>query len=144
MRALLLVMLFAATAVADPKPTVTVTTKTIELSQPIYFEVGKAVIKEDSYPLLDQLAATLVAQPKIGLVEIQGHTDERGAEAFNLKQSDDRAHAVLDYLVGKGIDSKRLRAKGYGETKPLDRAHNEKAWSKNRRTAFVILQRRTT
>ena len=47
----------------------------------------------------------------------------------------------MDYLVGKGVEAARLTSHGYGETQPLINAHNEKAWSKNRRVAFVILKR---
>jgi outer membrane protein OmpA-like peptidoglycan-associated protein len=147
MRTLLVLLLLATTATADPsrapaqQQLVTVTAKTIEVTQPIYFELSKPTIKQESYPVLDAVVAALKANPKVGLVEIQGHTDERGNDAYNLKVSEERAHAIYDYLVGKGIDAKRLRAKGYGETKPLDPAHTEKAWAKNRRIAFVILQR---
>ena len=49
----------------------------------------------------------------------------------------------MKYLVEKGVDEKRLTAQGYGETQPLDRAHNEKAWAKNRRVAFLIIKRAT-
>jgi outer membrane protein OmpA-like peptidoglycan-associated protein len=52
-----------------------------------------------------------------------------------------RAATIHSYLVGKGVDATRLRAKGYGETRPLDKRANAKAWAKNRRIAFVILAR---
>ena len=52
-----------------------------------------------------------------------------------------RAHSVLKYLVDKGVEEKRLTAQGYGETQPIDRRHNEAAWAKNRRVAFLILKR---
>ena len=60
-----------------------------------------------------------------------------------LDLSDRRAHAVQKYLEDKGVDPKRLSAQGYGETQPIDRAHNEAAWAKNRRVAFLILKRAT-
>ena len=62
-------------------------------------------------------------------------------DAYNLDLSDKRAHSVQKYLEDKGVDAKRLTAQGYGETQPLDRNHNEKAWAKNRRVAFLILKR---
>jgi len=135
-----------ATAAPDQKAAkrVVVTTKTIELLDQVYFELGKPVIKAESYAILDALVATLKTDKRIGLVEIQGHTDARGNDAYNLEISEQRAQAILQYLVDKGVDAKRLRAKGYGETKPLDKAANAKAWAKNRRMAFVILQRITT
>jgi OmpA-OmpF porin, OOP family len=122
---------------------VVVTDTSIEILDVIYFEYDKAVILPKSFPILDAVAATLQGNPSIQLVEIQGHTDERGDDAYNLDLSDRRAKAVMKYLVDKGVDSKRLTAQGYGETQPLDRRHNEAAWAKNRRVAFLILKRAT-
>jgi OmpA-OmpF porin, OOP family len=107
----------------------------------VYFEYNKDVIKSESFPILNALAKTLEGNPAILLVEIQGHTDERGNDAYNLELSDRRAKAVQTYLVDKGIDAKRLTAQGYGETQPLIRERNERAYSKNRRVAFLILKR---
>jgi OOP family OmpA-OmpF porin len=122
---------------------VVVTDTSIEILDMIYFEYDKAIIKKESYPILDAVAATLQGNPSIALVEIQGHTDERGDDAYNLDLSDRRAHSVRTYLVEHGVDEKRLTAQGYGETQPLDRRHNEAAWAKNRRVAFLILKRST-
>jgi outer membrane protein OmpA-like peptidoglycan-associated protein len=122
---------------------VVVTDTSIEILDMIYFEYDKAIIKKESYPILDAVAATLQGNPSIQLVEIQGHTDERGDDAYNLDLSDRRAKAVRQYLVDKGVDEKRITAQGYGETQPLDRRHNEAAWAKNRRVAFLILKRAT-
>jgi OmpA-OmpF porin, OOP family len=113
----------------------------IEILDKIYFETDKAIIKPESYPLLDAIAATLLGNPDIQLVEIQGHADERGDDDHNEKLTDDRAHSVQDYLADKGVEKERLRAKGYGEKKPIDPGHNEDAWSKNRRVEFIILKR---
>ncbi|HEX3766421.1 MAG TPA: OmpA family protein [Kofleriaceae bacterium] len=122
---------------------VVVTDTSIEILDVIYFEYDKAVILPKSFPILDAVAATLQGNPSIQLVEIQGHTDERGDDAYNLDLSDRRAKAVMKYLVDKGVDAKRLTAQGYGETQPLDRRHNEAAWAKNRRVAFLIIKRTT-
>ncbi len=122
---------------------VVVTDTSIEILDMIYFEYDKAIIKKESYPILDAVAATLQGNPSIQLVEIQGHTDERGNDAYNLDLSDRRAAAVKQYLVDKGVEDKRLTSQGYGETQPLIRESNEKAWAKNRRVAFLILKRAT-
>jgi outer membrane protein OmpA-like peptidoglycan-associated protein len=122
---------------------VVVTDTSIEILDMVYFEYDKAIIKKESYPILDAVAATMQGNPSIQLIEIQGHTDERGDDAYNLDLSDRRAHSVREYLIGKGVDEKRLTAQGYGETQPLDRSHNEAAWAKNRRVAFLILKRAT-
>lgn len=120
---------------------VVVTDTAIEILDMVYFEYNKAVIKPQSYPILDAVAATLKGNPSIELIEIQGHTDERGNDAYNLDLSDKRAAAVKQYLIDQGVDAKRLESQGYGETQPLDRRSNEAAWAKNRRVAFLILKR---
>ncbi|MGN6108882.1 MAG: OmpA family protein [Kofleriaceae bacterium] len=120
---------------------VVVTDTSIEILDMVYFEYNKAIIKAQSYPILDAVAATLQGNPSIQLIEVQGHTDERGDDAYNLELSDKRAKAVEKYLADKGVDPKRLTAQGYGETQPLDRRSNEAAWAKNRRVAFLILKR---
>src|SRR5204863_189884 len=99
----------------------------IEILDKIYFETDKAIIKPESFPILDAIAATVIGNPDIQLIEIQGHADERGDDNYNLKLTDDRAHAVMKYLVDKGVEQSRLTAKGYGETKPIDNGHNEDA-----------------
>ncbi len=120
---------------------VVVTDTKIEILDKVYFEYNKAVIKPESYPILDAVAATLEGNPDILLVEIQGHTDERGSDSYNLDLSDRRAAAVRKYLIDKGIDPGRLQSQGYGESQPVDRRHNEEAWAKNRRSEFLILKR---
>ena len=61
--------------------------------------------------------------------------------ADHLKLTDDRVNSVRRYLIDKGVASNRLKSKGYGERRPVDRGHNDRAWSKNRRVEFVILKR---
>ena len=115
--------------------------KLSDIANEPYFETAKAIIKKESYEILDAVAATLKGNPGIQLIEIQGHTDERGNDAYNLDLSDRRAHAVEKYITDKGIEATRLSAQGYGETQPLIKKSNEAAWSKNRRVAFLILKR---
>ena len=129
-------LFFASSAFAGVK----VTDKELVLSTQVFFASGKAEIKTESHAILDELAATLEKQKKIESVEIGVHTDARGDDKWNLDLSQARAEAIRDYLVGKGIATKRLVPKGYGETKPLDKGSGEKAWSKNRRTEFHILR----
>jgi OOP family OmpA-OmpF porin len=120
---------------------VVVTDTKIEILDKVYFEYNKAVIKSESFPILDAVAATLEGNPDIQLIEVQGHTDERGNDAYNLSLSDKRAKAVVKYLADKGIEASRLEGQGYGETQPIDHTHNETAWAKNRRVEFLILKR---
>ena len=136
-------ILIALTAVAAAAP-VTVTKTEIKISKPIFFDAGKPTIKSESRVILDHIAAAMTKDQKIGLVEIGVHTDARGNDEWNLELSQKRADAIHAYLVGKGIDANRLRAKGYGETKPLDKGTSAAAMARNRRTQLVILQRHTT
>jgi OmpA-OmpF porin, OOP family len=109
--------------------------------KPINFEYDKAVIKKDSYYILDAVVATMNGYPDIELIEVQGHTDERGDDAYNLDLSERRAAAVMTYLISHGVDAKRLESHGYGETQPIDKRHNEAAWTTNRRVDFVLKKR---
>jgi OmpA-OmpF porin, OOP family len=131
---------FADTAAPDPRR-LAVQADRIALFDPIAFEAGKAAIKPTSLPLLEAVAATLRGNPQLGLVEIGVHSDERGAEAFNARVTAARAAAIKQYLVDHGVAADRLRATGYGETRPLCTEHDEACWSKNRRVELLIVRR---
>ena len=122
------------------KSRVMVTSGKILILDKVYFETGKAAIKPVSFPLLDQVAATLKGNPQLELVEIQGHADERGNDNANLRLTQERTQSVKAYLEKKGVEPNRLVAKGYGETRPVCTQHNEGCWEKNRRVEFVILK----
>jgi OmpA-OmpF porin, OOP family len=114
----------------------------IFIIKPINFEYDKAVIKPDSYYILDAVVAAMNGSPDIALLEVQGHTDERGDDAYNLDLSERRAAAVMAYLVAHGVAAPRLSSQGYGETQPVDKRRGEAAWARNRRVDFVL--RRST
>ncbi len=120
---------------------VIVTGSSIVTLRSIEFEFDKAVIQKRSYPILDHVAQALKDNPDIELVEVQGHTDERGDDAYNLELSDRRAAAVVAYLKDQGIELERLSSQGYGETVPLVHGHDERAWAQNRRVEFHIRKR---
>jgi OmpA-OmpF porin, OOP family len=120
---------------------VVVTDTKIEILDKIYFEYDSDVIQNRSFGILDAIVATLQGNPDIQLVEIQGHTDERGSDAYNLDLSDRRAASVRRYLTEKGVNAGRLQSQGYGETQPISQGHSESAWAKNRRVEFLILKR---
>jgi outer membrane protein OmpA-like peptidoglycan-associated protein len=113
----------------------------LEIMDKIYFETDKDEILPRSFPLLDQIAGTIKGHPEIRLIEVQGHADERGDDEHNLDLTDRRAHSVMRALEDRDVSLGRLRAKGYGETKPICTQHNEECWSKNRRVEFIIIQR---
>ena len=110
--------------------------------RPINFEYDRAVIKPDSYYILDAVVAAMNGNPDYELIEVQGHTDERGDDAYNMDLSERRAAAVMQYLIAHGVDPRRLTSRGYGETQPVDKRHNEAAWAVNRRVSFVLRRRK--
>jgi outer membrane protein OmpA-like peptidoglycan-associated protein len=72
-------------------------------------------------------------------IEIRGHTDGHGSAEYNQRLSENRAKAVVDYLVSKGIDPKRLHYKGYGKSQPVDTNTTDEGRAHNRRVEFHIL-----
>jgi outer membrane protein OmpA-like peptidoglycan-associated protein len=105
----------------------------------IYFDFDKATIKPESRPALEDAAKILYENPTI-MVEIQGHTDSIGSDKYNQRLSEKRAKAVVNYLVEDlGIDSGRLTAKGYGESRPVATNATDEGRALNRRVEFVVL-----
>lgn len=105
--------------------------------QGIQFRTGVSTIKPSSFPILNQIAQVLIANPTY-LIEIQGHTDNVGKPASNLILSDKRAAAVRDYLIKKGVNDGRMTSHGYGDTKPVAENTTTAGKAKNRRVEFVI------
>lgn len=103
----------------------------------IFFDFGKATLRETSFPDLDRLV-TLLEKYEGMKIEISGHTDDVGSDAANQALSQSRAQAVLDYLSGKSIAGGRLISKGYGEAKPLATNDTEEGRQRNRRVEFTI------
>ncbi len=106
--------------------------------QNIYFAPGSARLDPSSYPALDQIVQLLKENPTV-IVEIQGHTDNTGSLALNMKLSQQRAEAVKRYLVEHGIEEDRLIAKGYGPKKPIAPNDTPENRAKNRRVEIVVL-----
>lgn len=111
----------------------------LEISQKIFFAFDKAVILPKSFDLLDEVARVLSDAPGIK-VRIEGHTDSTGNEKHNQELSENRALAVRDYLIDKGVEPKRLDARGFGSSEPLDTNATADGREKNRRVEFVILR----
>lgn len=103
----------------------------------ILYSTSSAVMNQKSKFILKGFARFLQENPTITVL-IQGHTDDVGDDQRNLELSEERAQGVKDYLVSLGVDAKRLKAKGYGETMPKVENNSEANRAKNRRTDFVI------
>lgn len=104
----------------------------------IYFEFDKNTLLQQSYKELLNLIELLREYPKMK-IEIQGHTDNQGSASYNQRLSEQRAKAVVDYLISHGIEAKRLGYKGYGKENPIADNSTEEGRATNRRVAFKIL-----
>ncbi len=120
---------------------VRVTKEKIEILEKVFFETNKDKIKPVSYPVLDDVARVMVANPAIRKVKIEGHTDSVGADAYNLQLSARRAAAVRRYLMSKGVPPERLEAEGFGEGKPIETNATAEGRAVNRRVEFTIMER---
>ena len=103
------------------------------------FQSGKAILLPEAFPVLDDLVEYLNRKDD-DRIELGGHTDNVGGGPKNLKLSMDRALAVRQYLINKGIDPNRLTAKGYGLTKPIASNKTADGRAQNRRTEVTILE----
>jgi outer membrane protein OmpA-like peptidoglycan-associated protein len=106
----------------------------------VFFDVGKATLRPESFTELDRLVALLNEVPTMR-IEVSGHTDNRGTAELNRKLSNDRAKSVTDYLVSKGIKADRITFAGYGFDQPIAPNDTEANRQLNRRTEFKILSR---
>jgi outer membrane protein OmpA-like peptidoglycan-associated protein len=104
----------------------------------IFFDTDKSALRKESCVELDKLVKFLLANSKLK-IEIGGHTDNEGSDAYNLQLSAERAKSVSDYLIAHGIDVSRLNSRGYGETVPLSPNDSVEGRANNRRTEFKII-----
>jgi outer membrane protein OmpA-like peptidoglycan-associated protein len=131
---------------ADPKTTgcpgsVRIEGSQIIILQQVNFETAKSRILPVSFPLLQQVADVLGQHPEIARVAVDGHTDDRGSEASNLELSRSRAVSVMRWLAEKGIDARRLEARGFGPRRPIADNKTDAGRAKNRRVEFQIRKR---
>ena len=105
--------------------------------KPVFFEYDSDELNDGGRAVLQANAAVLKKYPT-WTVTIEGHCDERGTAEYNLALGERRAVASRTYLVSLGLDPNRLRTVSYGSEFPFDPAHQESAWSRNRRAHFVI------
>jgi outer membrane protein OmpA-like peptidoglycan-associated protein len=105
----------------------------------IFFETGKATLSPQSRVELEKAIDLMKVNPSMK-IEVGGHTDNVGDDAFNMKLSHDRAKSVREYLVNAGIGGDRIQAKGYGESNPIATNDTDDGRKSNRRTEFIILE----
>lgn len=110
----------------------------------IYYDLDKWFIRPDAAVELDRLVNVMEKNPKIQ-VELSSHTDSRAGDMYNMVLSDKRAKAAVEYIITKGIDAKRLKWKGYGESRLVNKCKNdvpctEEEHQQNRRTEFKVIK----
>lgn len=123
-------------------PRAAITDTGITINEQVEFDTGTAKIKATSDQLIADVAGILVDHPEIAKVEVQGHTDNVGSKVGNKQLSTARADAVRRALIKKGVQSKRLVARGYGDQKPIASNDTEQGRADNRRVQFVILEKK--
>ncbi len=122
------------------KQLVIVRREKLEILEMVFFEFDKAAIKPESFGLLDQVAAVITSHPELTRIRIEGHTDKMGSAQYNRKLSKDRANAVKEYLVGKGVGEARLATAGFGFDRPVATNDTDEGRAKNRRVEFIIVR----
>jgi large repetitive protein len=120
------------------KQLVKITDDKLEIIESVYFKTDRAVIEPRSFGLLDNVAAVLVAHDQLK-IQVEGHTDSQGDDAYNKKLSQRRTEAVVAYLVKKGIAAARLTALGFGEEKPIADNKTAEGRAQNRRVVFTVI-----
>jgi OmpA-OmpF porin, OOP family len=108
--------------------------------QNIYFDFDKTTLKRESFVELNKVVDFLKTNKTVE-IEISGHTDNKGSDEYNATLSQGRSQAVVDYLISQGIDTSRLTAHGYGESKPVDTNDTDAGRAVNRRVEFTVLKK---
>lgn len=129
----------------DPKkngcPKVVVVAGEVKIMERIEFDTGKATIRPESDGILKAVAEILKKHDEIKKIQVQGHTDNKGAKAMNKTLSDKRAASVRSWLIKAGIDGARLESKGFGQEQPIDTNDTDAGRQNNRRVQFIILEK---
>ena len=119
---------------------VNLTCEAIEIGERVHFDTNSDSIQSRSHELLDQVAGVMGSAGHIRLMRVEGHTDDRGADDYNLDLSQRRATSVRDYLIGRGVESHRIEAVGIGESRPIADNGTVDGRAENRRVEFRILE----
>ncbi len=124
---------------AAKKQLVIITDAKLIIKDKVFFDTGKATIQAKSNALLDQVANVLNEHPAITMVQVEGHTDNVGSPENNKTLSQNRANAVVGYLVKKGVADTRLKPVGFGQDRPADTNDTPAGRDNNRRVEFNIV-----
>lgn len=111
----------------------------IKITEAIFFDTGKATIQERSFDLLNEIATVITANPQLKSIRVEGHTDNVGGDANNLRLSNERAKSVRQYLIDQGVEAGRLEARGFGEMYPIQSNDTDEGRAANRRVEFIIV-----
>jgi outer membrane protein OmpA-like peptidoglycan-associated protein len=128
------------TTVAPPAEAVETEIAELVALDGIGFASGGSNITAESQLVLDEVAAVLIANPDV-VVQVEGHTDDQGSDSGNQALSEARATAVVDYLVGAGVESERLTPVGFGESQPIADNTTQEGRAANRRIEFIVSTR---
>ncbi len=128
--------------IAEEPPAQTVLEdKRISTLEPVRFETGRDVLLPESRPLLVEVASVLKAHPEILRVRVEGHTDNSGPMAGNMRLSAGRARTVRQFLIKEGVEAGRLEEASFGPKRPVAPNETEEGRARNRRVDFVIADR---
>ncbi|WKZ58749.1 MAG: OmpA family protein [Cyclobacteriaceae bacterium] len=105
----------------------------------IYFDFDKTTLKSESFVELNKVVDFLKQNASIS-IQIEGHTDSKGSDDYNLNLSQGRSQSVVDYLISQGIDASRLSAQGFGESTPIDTNDTDAGRANNRRVEFRVVK----
>jgi peptidoglycan-associated lipoprotein len=106
--------------------------------QPIFFEYNSYELGQDQLSVVEANAKLIAAaECSKATISIEGHTDERGTEEYNLALGEHRAEIVREQMVNFGVSPDRLQILSFGEALPFNQSHNEEGWAANRRVQFV-------
>jgi len=108
------------------------------LTQSIYYDYDSDVLRDDARATLDEKLRVLNANPSARL-RIEGHTDERGSDEYNLALGRRRADQAKRYLADRGVDASRIETMSFGRERPTVSGSSEEAWAQNRRGEFQIV-----
>jgi outer membrane protein OmpA-like peptidoglycan-associated protein len=125
----------------EPGPkavTISIEEGRILVSERIYFEDDRDVLRAVSFPSLDRIAEAIESLPEGRVVRVEGHTDDSGNAAYDLDISYRRARAVVEYLKGRGVPAERLKYRGYGATRPVAKGATPDVRALNRRVELAL------